>query len=48
MEVPFTLRYDQKKFSSKMVTRLTACSYLTMTLPYHWPWGGWQTDFRKN
>jgi dolichol-phosphate mannosyltransferase len=41
-EVPFVLRYDQKKSPSKMVSSITTMGYLVMTLLYYWPWGGWR------
>lgn len=46
-EVPFVLRYDQKKSASKMVTSITTYGYLTMALLYHWPWGGWRRAYGK-
>jgi dolichol-phosphate mannosyltransferase len=45
-EVPFVLRYDQKASESKMVSGVTAVGYLIMALLYHWPFGGWATQFR--
>ncbi len=41
-EVPFVLRYDQKRSRSHMVMSKTTLGYLTMTVLYHWPWGGWR------
>lgn len=46
-EVPFVLRYDQKASSSKMVSSITTLGYLTMTVLYHWPWGGWRSKYKK-
>lgn len=46
-EVPFLLRYDQKKSKSKMVGSITMFGYFTMAIFYHWPWGGWRTGCRK-
>ena len=46
-EVPFVLRYDQKRSPSKMVTSITTLGYLTMTILYHWPWGGWRQACRR-
>jgi dolichol-phosphate mannosyltransferase len=46
-EIPFVLRYDQKKSSSKMVSSITTLGYLTMALLYHWPWGGWKSSLNK-
>jgi dolichol-phosphate mannosyltransferase len=45
-EVAFVLRYDQKPGNSKMVTSITTLGYLTMALLYHWPFGGWRSQFR--
>lgn len=44
-EVPFELRYDQKVSESKMVSSVTTLGYLVMTLLYHWPWGGWRSNY---
>lgn len=44
-EVPFVLRYDQKKSSSKMVSSITTLGYLIMAILYHWPWGGWKSQY---
>lgn len=46
-EIPFTLRYDQKKSKSKMVGSITTFGYFTMAVFYYWPWGGWRTGYRK-
>ena len=46
-EVPFLLRYDQKKSASKMVGSVTMFGYVVMTVLYHWPWGGWRTSMCK-
>lgn len=45
-EVPFVLRYDQKESASKMVSSVTALGYLIMGLLYHWPFGGWASQYR--
>lgn len=45
-EVPFVLRYDLKESASKMVSSITALGYLTMALMYHWPFGGWASQYR--
>src|SRR5262249_20864711 len=45
-EVPFVLRYDQKASASKMVSSITAFGYLTMAILYHWPFGGWKSQYR--
>ena len=46
-EVPFLLRYDQKKSSSKMVFSITALGYFIMLILYHWPWGGWKKSINS-
>lgn len=45
-EVPFVLRYDQKKSPSKMVGSITTIGYLLMAFLYHWPFGGWRSQYR--
>lgn len=45
-EVPFVLRYDQKKGGSKMVGSITMLGYLMMALLYWWPFGGWRSQYR--
>ena len=45
-EVPFVLRYDQKKSASKMVSSLTTLGYMIMAFLYHWPFGGWRSQYR--
>ena len=46
-EVPFVLRYDQKRSESKMVSSVTTLGYIVMALLYHWPWGGWRASVRR-
>lgn len=46
-EVPFTLRYDDKKSDSKMIGSITMLGYMVMTLMYHWPFGGWRRSYKK-
>jgi dolichol-phosphate mannosyltransferase len=46
-EVPFVLRYDQKRSPSKMVGSITTLGYLIMAVLYHWPLGGWWSQYRK-
>lgn len=46
-EVPFTLRYDQKISSSKMIASVTSLGYLIMAILYHWPFGGWRSQWKK-
>lgn len=46
-EVPFMLRYDQKRSPSKMIGSITTLGYLIMTILYHWPWGGWRVTYGK-
>lgn len=45
-EVPFVLRYDQKASPSKMVSSITTLGYLAMAILYHWPFGGWASQYR--
>jgi dolichol-phosphate mannosyltransferase len=45
-EVPFVLRYDQKRSPSKMVGSTTTLGYLIMAVLYHWPFGGWRNQYR--
>ena len=45
-EVPFILRYDQKKGGSKMVGSITMLGYFIMVLLYWWPLGGWRRRFK--
>jgi len=45
-EVPFLLRYDQKKGGSKMVGSITMLGYFIMALLYWWPFGGWRRRFK--
>lgn len=45
-EIPFVLRYDQKSGSSKMVSSITTLGYLLMAFLYHWPFGGWVSQYR--
>ena len=46
-EVPFVLRYDQKRSPSKMVGSITTLGYLIMAVLYHWPFGGWRSQYRE-
>ena len=46
-EVPFLLRYDKKQSSSKMVGSITTFGYLVMAILYHWPFGGWRTNYNR-
>jgi len=46
-EVPFVLRYDQKQGNSKMVSSITTLGYFLMALLYHWPFGGWKSQYRQ-
>lgn len=45
-EVPFILRYDQKRGSSKMIGSVTMLGYFIMGLLYSWPFGGWRSQYR--
>jgi dolichol-phosphate mannosyltransferase len=47
VEVPFVLRYDYKRGSSKMVFSVTAFGYLVMSVLYHWPRSGWRSAVRR-
>jgi len=46
-EVPFVLRYDDKKSDSKMIGSITMLGYMIMTLIYYWPFGGWYFGYKK-
>ena len=46
-EVPFVLRYDQKRGGSKMVSSITTLGYIVMTVCYHWPFGGWRRGYAR-
>lgn len=46
-EIPFVLRYDQKKSQSKMVGSVTTFGYFTLVIFYYWPWGGWRRGYRN-
>lgn len=43
-EIPFILRYDNKKGPSKMVSSVTTLGYLVMFILNYWPWGGWRSQ----
>lgn len=45
-EIPFQLRYDKKPSPSKMVSSVTALGYFTMAILYHWPFGGWYSQYK--
>jgi dolichol-phosphate mannosyltransferase len=45
-EVPFTLRYDEKLSSSKMIASITTLGYIVMVIVHYWPWGGWRRNYR--
>ncbi len=40
IEIPFELRYDLKKSTSKMVSSITTIGYLILIMKYIYPWGG--------
>lgn len=44
-EVPFVLRYDNKRSTSKMVSSITTLGYLVMAICYHWPSRGWRSNY---
>jgi len=46
-EVPFVLRYDQKKGGSKMVGSITMLGYFIMALLYWWPISGWRNRYKE-
>jgi dolichol-phosphate mannosyltransferase len=46
-EVPFVLRYDQKRSQSKMIGSVTTLGYVVMVILYHWPWGGWRRFYKR-
>lgn len=46
-EVPFVLRYDQKRSNSKMVSSVTTLGYVVLMVLFHWPWGGWRRGYHK-
>jgi dolichol-phosphate mannosyltransferase len=46
-EAPFVLRYDQKQGTSKMIGSITTLGYLIMAFLYHWPFGGWRSQYRR-
>ena len=45
-EIPFVLRYDRKASASKMVGSVTTLGYFMMAILYHWPFGGWRSQYR--
>ena len=45
-EVPFVLRYDRKESESKMVGSVTTLGYFIMAILFHWPFGGWRSQFK--
>jgi dolichol-phosphate mannosyltransferase len=45
-EAPMVLRYDQKRGASKMVGSVTTLGYMVLVLLYHWPWGGWKSQYK--
>lgn len=46
-EIPFVLKYDQKRSESKMVSSITTLGYFILVILYHWPWGGWKQQYRS-
>ena len=44
-EIPFILRYDQKKSDSKMLTSITTLGYIVMAILYWWPFSGWKSKY---
>ena len=47
-EIPFVLRYDQKVGPSKMVSSVTTLGYGVLAVMYHWPFGGWRSQAKRN
>ena len=45
-EVGHFLHYDRKRSPSKMISSITAFGYLVMAVLYHWPFGGWKSQYR--
>lgn len=45
-EVEHWLHYDRKRSVSKMITSITTIGYLVMAVLYHWPFGGWRSQYR--
>jgi dolichol-phosphate mannosyltransferase len=45
-EVPFVLRYDNKRSDSKMVSSITTLGYLVMVICQYWPWYGWRRQYK--
>lgn len=45
-EIPFVLRYDQKRGPSKMLGSITTLGYLLMAVLYYWPFGGWRSQYQ--
>jgi dolichol-phosphate mannosyltransferase len=45
-EIPFVLRYDRKASASKMVGSVTTLGYVIMAVLFHWPFGGWRSQYR--
>lgn len=46
-EIPFTLRYDMKESSSKMIGSITTLGYFLLVVLYYWPWGGWRSIWKE-
>lgn len=46
-EAPMILRYDQKMSSSKMIGSITTFGYFSLALLYHWPFGGWKSQYKR-
>lgn len=46
-EIPFVLRYDQKKSESKMITSITTLGYIVLVIMYYWPFGGWRSHYKN-
>ena len=50
-EVPFELKYDQKRSPSKMISSITTLGYLILLVKYIYPWGsiakGWLKEINE-
>ena len=46
-EIPFLLRYDQKRSDSKMISSITTLGYFVMAILYHWPFGDGENKHKK-
>ncbi len=47
-EVAMMLRYDRSTAAARWSASVTTLGYLVMAVLYHWPWGGWRQQSRRN